>query len=82
MKKGDWITNNPRGIKAWFPRRACKVVEGEPRPSQQYGTEYLKSRGIVGIYLDEEIDCDYKELPLIRTYKELQHHVTKTKKNN
>jgi hypothetical protein len=55
FKKGDWVTNTPRSIKGYWPRRDAVLVEGPPHATDTFTTEQLQEKRIVGIYLDEDI---------------------------
>lgn len=63
--KGDWITNVPKNIKSLWPRRNVKMVQGEPKATETFSVDDLKSRGIVGAYLDEDIPEGIKSRELI-----------------
>ena len=54
--KGEWLTNVPRTYKSWHPRRELKLVDGPPKVvSENFDLDYLTSRKIVGVYLDEDV---------------------------
>lgn len=74
-KQGHWLTNNPKTIKSWYPRRAVKLYEGDPKATDTYSVDELKSMGIVGIYLDEDLEVCIKELPLCKNQKEWEAEI-------
>ena len=69
-KRGDWITNNPKTIKSWWPRRKTKYKEGPPKETSTYTVEDLKFMGYIGIYLDEDVE-DYYNLPIVKNQNEI-----------
>lgn len=63
--KGEWLTNTPRSIKGFWPRRDAKLSEGLPQATETFTQEQLMERKIVGVYLDEDIDEGIKSRKLI-----------------
>jgi hypothetical protein len=54
--KGAWMTNNPKSLLSWYPRRAVLLREGSPKATSEYTVEEFKAMGMVGIYLDEDVE--------------------------
>ena len=54
-KKGDWLTNHPRSIKGWWPRRDVKIYQGRPKATDTFTVEQLEGMGQVGAYLAEDV---------------------------
>jgi hypothetical protein len=54
--EGTWLTNNPKTILSWYPRRAVLLREGSPKATSEYTVEEFKAMGMVGIYLDEDVE--------------------------
>lgn len=70
-RKGDWITNVPRSIKTFWPRRKCLYYEGPPHETDAYSQKTLIEMNIVGVYLAEDIEvADHNHLPRALTPKE------------
>ena len=64
--KGEWLTNVPRTYKSWNPRRELKLVDGPPKVvSENFDLDYLTSRKIVGVYLDEDVPEGVENRPWI-----------------
>ena len=76
--KGDWLTNNPKTIRSWYPRRSVKMVEGKPKETGEYTVEELESKGMIGIYLDEDLAHEWEEYPLCGNPREWESRI----KNN
>ena len=70
MNKGTWLTNNPKTMKSWYPRRAVMLYEGDPKATDTYTVEELKKQGLVGIYLGEDLNVDIKSLHMCRSHVE------------
>mgnify|MGYP000423423815 CR=1 FL=1 len=70
VNKGDWISNQPKTIKSYWPRRSVKIVEGEPKLLTEWVKDYNVDNPLVGIYLDEDLDKPLKEYPLCKNFKE------------
>lgn len=64
-KKGDWVTNFPRSLKGYWPRRDAKLVEGPPKATFAHTVEELQGRKLIGIYLDEDIPAGIKSRDLL-----------------
>lgn len=61
-----WITNHPKPLKGMWPRRVgCTYIEGEPRGTEFYTSEWLKDRGLIGVYVDMAAE-DYHNLPVAK----------------
>ena len=71
MKRGDWITNHPKPIESFWPRRTCKYIEGLPKKTDHYSVEEFISMGYIGIYLDEDVE-DYYSLTKVKNPKEFK----------
>jgi hypothetical protein len=70
--KGDWITNHPKPFESFWPRRTCKYKVGKPKGNFAISSEELEIIGLIGIYLDEDVD-NYFDLPLVKSQKELKN---------
>jgi hypothetical protein len=64
FKKGDWITNHVGSLKSFWPRRNVLYKEGPPKKSSVFSEEELTRQGILGIYLDEDVE-DYFALATV-----------------
>lgn len=77
-KKGDWVTNFPRSLKAMWPRRDAKLVEGPavlppaggPKDYQHRSLkcdarEFMQRRNYIGVYLDEDIPEGYRSRKIL-----------------
>ena len=67
LHKGDWVTNNPKSIKSYWPRRAVELKEGRAVlncPWQDFEA--------VGVYLDQDIVAPLKFYPLCRNLDEYE----------
>ena len=70
MKQLLWITNHPKSIKGLWPRRSgVEYIQGEPKATDVYSVEQLKSQGLVGAYVDMDAE-DYYKLPIIKSPKD------------
>jgi len=49
--RGQWLTNHPKSIKGYWPRRAVPLVEGPPQGVSDTDTADCEEAGYVGIYL-------------------------------
>ena len=63
--KGTWLTNHPRSYRGWFPRRDVKLRDGVPRATDTYFSCELIEKGIVGVYLDEDVPEGIENRPII-----------------
>jgi len=70
QNKGDWLTNNPKTIHSWWPRRAVKMKQGPPKATESKSQEDLIKMGLVGIYLDEDLENPFNEYPLCGNQKD------------
>lgn len=68
-KTGDWVTNHPRTLKAYWPRRQAEYKEGPPKETEVYTQEELSNSNIIGIYLAEDIEDGLKSRPIIQNDK-------------
>lgn len=77
-KKGDWVTNFPRSLKAMWPRRDAKLIEGPaklppPGGREEYlhkgrlfcAREFMLRRSYIGVYLDEDIPEGYRSRKIL-----------------
>ena len=69
-KKGEWVTNVPRSVKGYWPRRDAKYSQGDPKGSDKFPVEKLKELKIVGVYLDEDIPDGIKSRRLLKSPKD------------
>lgn len=67
-----WVTNNPRTILNWWPRRAgVRYREGPPKETHAHTREELEGMGLVGIYIEDMTLEAYRKLPMVSSPKEL-----------
>ena len=69
MLKGSWMTNNPKTLLSWYPRRAVLLREGSPKATSEYTVEEFEAMGIIGIYLNEDIE-DLSAMKMCQNRKE------------
>jgi len=68
----NWITNHPKPIKGMWPRRVgVAYIEGEPKATDAFTSEELKSQGLIGVYVDMPLH-DYRELRIARNPSEMK----------
>jgi hypothetical protein len=67
---GDWVTNHPKGLQSFWPRRkGVKYFESVPMPSFAHTSQALLEQGNVGIYLAADVDS-YFQMPQARPQDE------------
>jgi len=70
--RGSWVTNTPKTIKGYWPRRVADFVEGPPKATKSYSVEELTALELVGVYLGEDLEVPLKALPLARNFKDFE----------
>lgn len=60
-----WITNHPKPIQSFWPRRATDYVEGRPKATEKFSEKELEEQGLIGIYVDISAE-EYCELPILK----------------
>lgn len=59
-----WITNHPKSYKGLIPRRiGVEYFDGEPKATNTYTIEELKSQNLVGVYIDITLE-EYRKFPM------------------
>jgi hypothetical protein len=75
-KKGEWLTNHPKSIQGYWPRRAILIREGQtPQQRLAYAAQVLEGMtipsdgGLVGIWLDQDLVAPPIFYPLCKDQK-------------
>ncbi len=74
FKKGDWITNHPKSLKSFWPRRPIFYLEGKPKETFKYSVEDFLNMDYIGIYAGEDVD-NYFSLPKFFTQKDIDNFI-------
>lgn len=82
QNRGDWLTNNMKTIHSWWPRRGVKMVQGPPKETTKYTVEDFEKMGMIGIYLDEDLENSWESYPMCKNPKEWNKVVENRNNNN
>lgn len=70
MHARDWVTNHPKSIKGYWPRRAVPLMEGAPKLADGY-----EGSKLVGIYLADNLLAPLVFYPLCATPDEYREQM-------
>jgi hypothetical protein len=70
IQKGEWLTNHPKPLNSFWPRRPITYVEGDPKETSKYSVEDLIAMDYIGIYSGEDV-IDYFNLPRFYNQKDI-----------
>ena len=68
-----WVTNHPKPIEGFWPRRVCEYTEGPPKATYKHSIEEFEAMGYIGIYVDMDRK-DYIKLPLAPNPKKFREY--------
>ena len=74
MKKKLWITNHPKSIQGFWPRRTCEYFEGLPQKTYKYSVEEFIEMGYIGIYVNMTRE-EYEKYPLVANPKQFKEKI-------